>query len=196
MDTGPHSFTSLGCSNDLALKWTNYVSSFIKGNFGMPYHAFDMNFAFDGHYTGARNNVRQSKRKYQGEILLCLSTVRNLQRQVLLSQYALTQTPWQATLGRNIPKHGKTTQHKTHSQQAPQQHPPSVRFFFLALFLTEFQPLHSHATLTAGVRGFRAHLQIRGKLWRTTLKTTPYALLSDLFWKNTNENGTGFAGTK
>ena len=37
----------------------------------------------------------------------------------------------------------------------------------------------------------RAHLQIKGKL-----KTTPCALLSDLFWKNTNENGTGFAGTE
>ena len=61
------------------IRWTNHVSSFILGNFGMPYHAFDMNFAFDGHFTGARDNVRQSKRKYQGEILLCLSTVRNLQ---------------------------------------------------------------------------------------------------------------------
>ena len=59
MDTCPHSFTSLGCPNDLALKWTNHVSSFIQGNFGMPYHAFDMNFAFDG---GAGDNVRLSKR--------------------------------------------------------------------------------------------------------------------------------------
>ena len=49
MDTRPHSFTSLGCPNNLALKWTNHISSFIQGNFGMPNHAFDMNFTFDGH---------------------------------------------------------------------------------------------------------------------------------------------------
>ena len=49
MDTSPHSLTSLGIPNNLALKWTNLVSSFIQGNFGKPYHAFDMNFAFDGH---------------------------------------------------------------------------------------------------------------------------------------------------
>ena len=46
MDASPHSLTSLGIPNNLALKWTNHVASFIEGNFGKPYHAFDVNFAF------------------------------------------------------------------------------------------------------------------------------------------------------
>ena len=48
MDTCPHSRTSFGCPNDFALKWANHVSSLVKGNFGMPDHAFDIHFTFDG----------------------------------------------------------------------------------------------------------------------------------------------------
>ena len=39
MDTSPHSLTSPGIPNNLALKWTNHVAPFIEGNFGKPYHA-------------------------------------------------------------------------------------------------------------------------------------------------------------
>ena len=62
-------------------------------------------------------------------------------------------------------------------------------------FLTEFWTLHSHATLTAGVRGFRGPT-CKSKESSGEHPWTPCALLSDLFWKNTNENGTGFAETE
>ena len=61
MDTCPHSCTSIGCPNDFALKWANHVSSLVKGNFGMPDHAFDTHFTFDGHCTGTGDEVRLSK---------------------------------------------------------------------------------------------------------------------------------------
>ena len=60
MDACPHPCTSVGFPNDFALKWANHISSIIKGNFGKPYHAFDVYFAFDGHCTG-RCESRLSK---------------------------------------------------------------------------------------------------------------------------------------
>ena len=84
-------------------------------------------------FTRARKDIRQSKREDQGEIQLCLNTVRNLQGQVFLSQYALTRTPWLATLGRKTPKHGKTSTQNTQpasTPPAPTQRPVMVFCFF------------------------------------------------------------------
>ena len=61
MDACPHSRTSIGFRNDFALKWANHTPSIVKGNFGMPDHAFDMYFSFDGHCTGTGDEARLSK---------------------------------------------------------------------------------------------------------------------------------------
>ena len=61
MDACPHPCTSIGFSNDFALKWANHISSIVKRDFGKPYHAFDVYFAFDGHCTRKGSESRQSK---------------------------------------------------------------------------------------------------------------------------------------
>ena len=72
----------------------------------------------DDHIKGKHAYVKFKLSNIHAFVPIWICTVRNIQRQVLLSQYALTQTPWQATLGRNILKHGKTTQHKTNTALA------------------------------------------------------------------------------
>ena len=52
MDACPHPCTTFRFPNDFALKGANHISSIIQGNFGKPYHAFDVYLAFDGHCTG------------------------------------------------------------------------------------------------------------------------------------------------
>ena len=81
-------------------------------------------------FTRARNDIRQPKREDQGEIQLCLNTVRNLQGQVLLSQDALTRTPWLATLGRKTPKHGKTSTQNTQPATSTPPAPTQRQVFF------------------------------------------------------------------
>ena len=97
------------------------------------------------------------------------------------------------------PASGKQFPLKNAQQQLPARSPltPAVNVEIAALisdWILNFTFPRNIDCRGPGIQ--RAHLQIKGKLWRTPLKTTPCALLSDLFWKNTNENGIGFAGTE
>ena len=77
MDACPYLCNSFGFPNDFALKGANHISSIIQGNFGKPYHTFDMDFTLDCHCTGEGCESRLSK-PMVSTILLCLNTVRKV----------------------------------------------------------------------------------------------------------------------
>ena len=60
MDACPYPCNTFGFPNDLALKGANHISSIIQGNFGKPYHTFDMDFSLDCHCTGEGREYRLS----------------------------------------------------------------------------------------------------------------------------------------